>query len=119
MEGPVVSCAREGLRRVGTGNFRLGQLTAQWSEHLQTSQMCSLEQGVLVQSSYQDHTSHISPRGIEDKGIGGFVCCFPVVELGTGAGNRAVGRKNVCLKGSKESLHFTRSYSIDLKFGQL
>ena len=57
----------------------------------------------------------MSPRGIEDEVIGGFVCCFPVVGLGTGAGNRLVGMKNVCLKGSKESPHFTRPNAIDLK----
>ena len=55
--------------------------------------MCSLEQAVLVQSSYQDHTSHMSPRGIEEEEIGGFGCFFPVVGQGTGAGNRAVRKK--------------------------
>ena len=38
-----------------------------------------------------------------------------LVGLGTGAGNRVVGMKNVCLKGSKKSPHFTRPNSIDLK----
>ena len=100
---------------MGTGNFRLGQLTARWSECLQTTQMCSLEQEVLVQSSCQDHASQMSPRGIEEEEIWGFACCFPVVGLDTGTGNRAVGIKNVCLKGSKESPHFTRPNSIELK----
>ena len=45
------------VHRVGTENFHLGQLTARWSERSETTQMCSLEQAVLVQPSCQDHTS--------------------------------------------------------------
>ena len=63
-DGGCCSQSRGGgsVRHVGTGNFCLGQLTARGTERLQTTQMCSLEQAVLVQSSCQDHTSQMSPR---------------------------------------------------------
>ena len=44
--------------RGGTGYFRLGQWKA-WCSFLHMIQICSFEQGMLEQSSCQDHTSQI------------------------------------------------------------
>lgn len=59
----------------------------------------------------------MSWQGIEGKGSDGFICCFLVVGLAIGDGNKAVGIKKDGLKGSKfkEAPHFTRPNSMELK----
>ena len=52
------SVEAESWRRGGTGYFRLGQWKA-WCSFLHMIQICSFEQGMLEQSSCQDHVSQI------------------------------------------------------------
>lgn len=61
-EGSGMLCSQsveaESWRRGGTGYFRLGQWKA-WCSFLHMMQICSFEQGLLEQSSCQDHASQI------------------------------------------------------------
>ena len=60
------------VRRAGTGNLRLGQAKAWWSERLQTTQTCCLGQSAEEQLLYQDHSSQIWLREIVGLGrLGG------------------------------------------------
>ena len=97
----------------GVRGLRLGQLRAWWSEPLHTRQRRCLGQSVLEQSTYQDQSSQLWWRGMDE--VGTKVVCFLVAGLDAlrlGSSRRAAGMKNSSLIWSKHSPHFVRPNSI-------
>ena len=103
------------VRRASTGNLRLGQTRAKWSENLHTTQWCCLEQSPDEQLLYQDYSSRIWLREIA--GLGGvFKISTPLtgalaIFRGALANSKDDGVKNWSLKWSKESPHWTKANS--------